>query len=450
LHTLNDLQNGLLTLEGLGADKRLKLSEGLTEFPRAIFALAESIEVLDLSDNALSSLPDDFARFKSLRILFLSNNDFKHIPNVISECPELEMISFKSNQIEAISEQALPIKTRWLILTDNKISKLPDSMGKLYRLQKLALAGNELTTLPDSMSRCKNLELIRLSANNFLEMPHWLFELPKLAWLAFSGNPCTSAYDGSKIDLKSVQLEDLKLGQQLGQGASGVIYEAQWLEQDGEDTDEDTDAGVAVKLFKGAVTSDGYPSDELKCCLTGGNHKNIIKAIAQIPNSQQLGLVMELIPPSFANLGLPPNLSTCTRDTFPEGAVFSIEAIQSIAQQMISALQSLHANQVSHGDIYAHNIMVNQSAHVLFGDFGAATCFSGLAEDLKLKLMTIEIRALGYLLDDLLGNVSAELVQPKQSNQAINECHDHLIKVKNACINGTYVLNDAFKMDMVP
>ncbi|MFT6327997.1 MAG: Leucine-rich repeat (LRR) protein, partial [Crocinitomicaceae bacterium] len=171
MHTLNDLQNGLLTLEGLGADKRLKLSEGLTEFPRAIFALAESIEVLDLSDNALSSLPDDFARFKSLRILFLSNNDFKHIPNVISECPELEMISFKSNQIEAISEQALPIKTRWLILTDNKISKLPDSMGKLYRLQKLALAGNELTTLPDSMSRCKNLELIRLSANNFLEMP---------------------------------------------------------------------------------------------------------------------------------------------------------------------------------------------------------------------------------------------------------------------------------------
>ena len=71
LHTLKDLRSGLLTVESLGTDRRLKLAEGLTEFPREIFALAEAIKILDLSENALSSLPDDFGRFKSLKILGL-------------------------------------------------------------------------------------------------------------------------------------------------------------------------------------------------------------------------------------------------------------------------------------------------------------------------------------------------------------------------------------------
>jgi serine/threonine protein kinase len=439
LHTLKDLQNDLLTLQSLGPEKRLKMAEGLTVFPRQIFELAESIEILDLSDNALSTLPDDFSRFKNLKILFLSNNYFKSIPEVISECPKLEMISFKSNQLESISEQALPIKTRWLILTNNKISKLPSYIGKLEQLQKLALAGNNLTALPDSMANCKNLELIRLSANNFTEMPRWLFKLPKLAWLAFSGNPCTSNYSPDKTKLTTVQLTDLKLGQQLGQGASGVIYQGKWLEHMDAQAGLTSHENVAVKLFKGSVTSDGYPSDELKCCLTGGNHKNIIKAVAKITHPQQLGLVMELIPPSFVNLGLPPSLKTCTRDTFPEGTEFSISTIESIAQQMISALQSLHENEVSHGDIYAHNIMLNQFDQVLFGDFGAATCFSGLAAHLKQGLITIEMRALGYLLDDLLNNMS---VKPMQAKHGVYKRYSRLLGLKDACINGALVPAD--------
>jgi hypothetical protein len=432
LHTLEDLKNGLVTSESLGADNRLKLAEGLTEFPREIFSLAEFIEILDMSDNNLSELPEDFGRLKNLKILFLSNNKFEHIPDVIAQCPELEMIGFKSNGIKLVSEIALPIKTRWLILTDNKINKLPDAMGRLSSLQKLALAGNELTTLPDTMADCKNLELIRLSANNFSTMPEWLFDLPKLAWLAFSGNPCTSVYDIEKTNLKSVDLSDLKLGPQLGQGASGVIYQGQWL--DGACHGQD----VAVKLFKGAVTSDGYPGDELKCCLIAGDHKNVIKAVAQIPNPEQLGLVMELIPPSFFNLGLPPTLATCTRDTFPPAVSFSIETILSIVMQMASALDSVHGNNVSHGDIYAHNIMINESAQVLFGDFGAATSYDLLPDKLIKRLRGIEIRALGNLLEDLLicTSVNSTKAQPKK--------YKAILQLKTLCLGSAHVSCDSF------
>lgn len=42
--------------------KRLDLACDLQDFPREIFALADTLEVLNLSGNALSTLPDDLSR----------------------------------------------------------------------------------------------------------------------------------------------------------------------------------------------------------------------------------------------------------------------------------------------------------------------------------------------------------------------------------------------------
>ena len=120
MHTLQALKAGKITLQDLGPEKRLKISEGLTEFPREFFQFADEVEILDLSGNQFSDLPNDFARFKKLKILFLSENRFTHVPAVIGKCENLEMIGFKSNQIKEVAENALPLKTRWLILTDIK------------------------------------------------------------------------------------------------------------------------------------------------------------------------------------------------------------------------------------------------------------------------------------------------------------------------------------------
>lgn len=54
----------------LAGSKRFNLSCGLKEFPVEIFDLADTLEILDLSGNELSSLPDDFGRLHRLRILF--------------------------------------------------------------------------------------------------------------------------------------------------------------------------------------------------------------------------------------------------------------------------------------------------------------------------------------------------------------------------------------------
>ncbi|MEZ9868854.1 leucine-rich repeat-containing protein kinase family protein [Vibrio sp. 10N.261.51.A4] len=391
MHTLEQLKSG--QLKGI---KRLKLSESLTEFPLEIIELADSLEILDLSGNQLSDLPAELSQLTNLRIIFASNNLFTHLPDVLGSLPKLEMVGFKTNQIKTVSEQSLPTQLRWLILTDNEIEILPSSLGERPRLQKLALAGNKIRVLPESMQNLSSLELVRLSANQLTEFPEFLIKLPKLAWLAFAGNPFCK-HPSSLDSVPAVSSQCYSLNQVLGQGASGVISHANWL-----NSDFDFPQEVAVKVFKGEVTSDGYPHDELEACLQAGHHSNLVKSIAQVDEQDYLALVMELIPSSYYNLGLPPTLESCTRDTFNEGFELSIAQINSIAEQMIDVFEHLHANKVCHGDLYAHNTLVNEQDQMIFGDFGAATIYGYLTEAQQQGIRRIEARALKYFIEDLL------------------------------------------------
>lgn len=391
MHTLSQLKSGELT--GI---TRLSLKENLTEFPLEILTLADSLEVLDLSNNQLSALPQALTQLKKLKILFASNNQFTTLPEILGEMEQLEMIGFKTNQIHTVPANSLPKKLRWLILTDNQITQLPESLGDCTRMRKLALAGNKLTHLPESMSQLHQLELLRISANEIEQCPEQLLSLPKLAWFAFGGNPFSRS-DIQNQTVPQITSDSYKLEQVLGQGASGVISKAKWLKpQTGLPTD------IAVKVFKGEVTSDGYPEDELQACLKVGNHPNLVQSLAQVNEKDHLALIMNLIPAHYRNLGLPPSLQTCTRDTFSEGFSLSIHAIEKIVAQMQDVFNHLHDNQVCHGDLYAHNTLIDDDANIIFGDFGAATMYHMLTERQQQKIKQIEQRALDHFIDDLL------------------------------------------------
>jgi hypothetical protein len=391
--------------EGFAESKRIQIAQRLTEFPRELFSIADQLEILDLGGNQLSDLPDDFDRFKNLRILFLTDNKFEHIPTVLAKCENLEIIAFKSNRVKIIEEDCLPLSTRWLILTNNQIKSLPNSMGQLTRLKKLALAGNRLSSLPSSMASCKELELVRLSANELLHIPDWLLSLPRLSWLAFSGNPVCKSSNLNPVQIHQVEFDSVKLNHKIGEGASGVIYHAGWAYSQ-DNTIEKTES-IAVKLFKGMVTSDGYPQDEIQCCLKAGEHPNLIEVLSYIEDSEQLGLVMTLISSEYKNLGLPPSLESCTRDIFEVDTSLSSLGALKIAYQMADTLRHMHQQDVSHGDIYAHNTMIDSQNNVLFGDFGAATNLDVLNVEQKTKMLSIEMRAFGCLLDDLLKLIKA-------------------------------------------
>jgi hypothetical protein len=392
METLNELRSGQLA-----GSKQLNISCSLTQFPLEIFALADSLEILDLSNNHLSTLPDEFERLKHLKIVFFTNNDFEEIPEVLSQCLNLKIVSFKSNQIASVGEQALPQKLRWLILTNNKIEKLPTSLGSLSYLQKLMLAGNRLQSLPESMASCKKLELIRLSANQLSGLPHWLFSLPRLSWLAYAGNPLCNRDATPKPVLKDIDWAELMLGETLGQGASGVIYQGLWTSQLAQQE-------VAIKIFKGEITSDGLPADEMAASLAAGCHENLVNVLGKLSNEpeEKLGLVFSFIPPHYKNLGQPPDFDTCTRDTYSASASFSLPVILRITKGIASAAAHLHAFGIMHGDLYAHNILVDETGHSLLGDFGAASFYDKSDVVIGQSLERLEVRAFGCLLEDML------------------------------------------------
>ncbi|KAA9327654.1 protein kinase [Hymenobacter busanensis] len=400
MHTLEQLRAG-----ALHGTTRLDLAAGLTEFPREIFDLADTLEILNLSGNQLTDLPADLGRLHRLRILFCSDNCFTHVPAAVGQCPELRMVGFKANEIRKLPAAALPPKLRWLILTDNQLTALPPEIGRCQHLQKLMLAGNRLTELPASMAGCGQLELLRIAANRFEVLPAWLLALPRLAWLAYAGNPFCDRLEADVLarhPIGGIEWQELAVQQQLGEGASGVIYRAQWERSA-------PPAEVAVKLFKGAVTSDGLPHSEMTACIAAGAHPHLIAVAGKItghPTGAE-GLVLELMGPEYRVLAGPPSFATCTRDVYAPEVRFSLPVMLRLAHGIAAAVRHLHAQGILHGDLYAHNILATADGRCRLSDFGAAGFFDPADLATAENVQRLEVCAFGHLLEELLARLDA-------------------------------------------
>ena len=398
MHTLEDLKSGAL----IGAQSVRLVNLGLTEFPQALFALAETLEVLDLSGNQLSSLPDDLPLLHRLRILFCSNNPFTQLPVALGDCEQLEMVGFKACAITQVSAHSLPARLRWLILTDNQLRELPSALGQRSRLQKLMLSCNQLTALPD-LSKCKALELLRIASNHFDEIPATLLALPNLAWPALAGNPLTADAEHTALadaHHHAIRYDDLEIGELLGEGASGHIHRA---------TLKHSNETIAVKVFKAAFTSDGTPQSELAAGLVAAGHPNLLTPLAVVEGHPQGRLVvaMPLLSSVYVNLAGPPSLASCTRDVYAADARFTPAIAERLLGCIRAALTHLHARGVLHGDLYAHNILWNPATgDAVLSDFGAAMLTGALPPAHRMQLQAIEWRAFAHLENEIAARTS--------------------------------------------
>ena len=435
MHTLEQLRSGALV-----GTRRLDLNAaGLTQLPPEVYALADTLEVLNLSDNQLDHLPHDLSHLHRLKVIFCSGNPFTHLPEVLGDCQALEMVGFKACRLQHVPGAGLPPQLRWLTLTDNAIEHLPPELGQRPALQKLMLAGNRLSSLPDSLAGAQRLELIRLSANRFTRLPGWLAELPALAWLALSGNPlgwpqhaarCAHTPGHKHADqgtdtgtgqstvvanLRTVLWQHLQVGPLLGQGASGHIHSVRELLPAGRTGAAEAGEAQALKLFKGAVTSDGLPEHELAACVAAGQHPALCTPTAQLAGHPDglNGLLLPLIPSEYVNLAGPPSLNSCTRDVYAPDLQLRTPVLLRLAHTLASAVAHLHARGVMHGDLYAHNILWQpETGRALLGDFGAATLLPTHQPTLSRALQALEVLAYGHLLNELLALLAPDQPVP--------------------------------------
>ncbi|WP_457798024.1 leucine-rich repeat-containing protein kinase family protein [Methylocystis sp. S23] len=369
---------------------------GLVEFPKEIFGLADTLEVLDLSNGALTELPDDIGRLRKLRALFCSGNRFERLPPPLGDCGALSQIGFRAAELREIPGEALPPRLRWLTLTDNRIERLPEALGARPALQKLMLAGNRLKSLPSTLAHAPNLELVRLSANSLEALPGWLARLPSLAWISWAGNPFEpepAAEDAALASWADIDLDGL-----LGEGASGRVYRASWRSRAGADP-----RPVALKIFKGTMTSDGLPEREMRACLASGAHPNLTAALGRLkdhPDGAE-ALLMPLLPAHWRPLARPPSLESCSRDIYDPALRLDVATAKAIARGVGAAAAHLHGRGLLHGDLYAHNTLWDgASGAAALSDFGAACALPEGAEADAWR--RVETRAWGLLLGELI------------------------------------------------
>jgi predicted unusual protein kinase regulating ubiquinone biosynthesis (AarF/ABC1/UbiB family) len=111
---------------------------------------------------------------------------------------------------------------------------------------------------------------------------------------------------------------------------------------------------------------------------------------------------MPLIPAAHVNLAGPPSLQSCTRDVYPPGFQLSVALALGIASDVAGAVAYLHQRGVMHGDLYAHNILIDPvHGQARLGDFGAATRLPTDQPELRQSLLALEVRAMGCLLEEL-------------------------------------------------
>jgi serine/threonine protein kinase len=219
--------------------------------------------------------------------------------------------------------------------------------------------------------------------------------------------------------------------QKLGEGASGLIYQATWQ------ADNPIPIPVAVKVFKGELTSDGLPVSEMAACMRAGSHSNLIPVLGKIEGHPENanGLVMSLVEASYRNLAGPPSFASCTRDVYADDLRLSLAEVLSIASGIASVAQQVHAKGIMHGDLYAHNILLGQNGHALLGDFGAA-CFKPADAAQSLALEKIEVRAFGCLLEELLERCEREATTLRALT--------HLVALRDACLHTEASLRPVF------
>jgi Leucine-rich repeat (LRR) protein len=343
-----------------------------------------NVEYLDLSFNSLSTLPDNFECYQNLKILFLSNNNFSEIPKIISKMKNLFMLSFRNNKIVEVDN--IPQSLEWLILTNNLINKIVN-LGNLINLRKLMLSGNMLNSLSFEIVKCQKLELIRLSNNQFNSVPQCIFELNNLAWISMANNPC---FPLPKLnpDKQYINRENVKYIEPIGEGTSGIVYKSMFKNKE-----------VAIKKYKGKMTSDGLSTNEIFILSSIKAHNNLIEVIGYLYGEKKEdidGIIMPLFK-EYNSIGLPPTFETVTRDFYEKKIINP----KYIIEQIENVVNHLHTNNIIHGDLYAHNIIYNAyKKHAVLTDFGASFIISN--KDLLNKFIKIENRALNILKNELI------------------------------------------------
>lgn len=359
-----------------GADAQLLLTDGWLKvrgfdmFPvDRLTGDMRAANVLDFSMNSFSTLPDELgSMFPNARVIFLSGTKMNTLPAGLVSCAGLEMVGARGSDLQKIDITALPQSLKVLTLTGNNIAEIPADIHTLPMLEKLCMSGNVLTEVPEDLAGCQNLEMLRVASNQIEREPAFLDQLPQLKWYNDAGN--VFSISSNATDLPKIDATRLRLEGEVGRSANNRVIRATL---DG--TEE-----VAVKVYGAELSTDGAIADEIAamCAARGVEGAVVAQGVARIDG--RTAVVMPLVGSDYTQLAAPPDLHRYTRDRYDDTRTFTEKEAEMLIDTVHQIVQALHNKGITHGDIYAHNLLYCAGGDVLLNDFGAASLIAGEGE----------------------------------------------------------------------
>ena len=195
----------------------------------------EKLEILDVSNNAITALPPNSDENAKLRVLNVAGNKILSLPfELLVSLPlvevnaarnrlagalfaacipgllHLKILDVANNTLTAIVERGdigFP-SLQSLDLTENRLIQMPE-MLKWTELLTLMVAGNRLTSVPESIFPLKKLKNVDLSRNDIKKLDERLGLMDTLTMIRIANNPLrerkflTMDTDSIKRELRS-------------------------------------------------------------------------------------------------------------------------------------------------------------------------------------------------------------------------------------------------------
>ena len=141
---------------------------------KTIFFNLSNLINIDLRDNKLLKISNNFKLFKNLKSLKLDMNQISFIPSFIGELTHLELFTISNNLITYIPTSIQNLTSlKALNFSNNKIERLPIEFGQLAALQSLYMDGNYFMAIPTTICYLKRLCELSFDWLEFVEPPYY-------------------------------------------------------------------------------------------------------------------------------------------------------------------------------------------------------------------------------------------------------------------------------------
>ena len=174
-----------------------------------------NVRDIDVSNNQLTTLPDDIGQLTQLTTLNLGHNRLSQLPASFVNLTNLKTCWLSNNQLDRLPNGFGKLRNlQSLTISENRLTELSADIGQLTSLQFLSIGKNRLQTLPASFTQLTNLTDLHIGTNELTDLPGDIGKLRQLRSLSLRALPITQlpASFCALTQLQSLQITDTRLG----------------------------------------------------------------------------------------------------------------------------------------------------------------------------------------------------------------------------------------------